>query len=394
MPSAVLTPFTGRPAESLGNRRWRKLLLPVGDVQYQGRVLKFTKDYLAGLASAFRQKAYDQTPFQIADKDNSHTNDPERFRGEITDMTVNDDGLWIEMEPTEAGDRLLRINPRLGVSARIIEGYDRSDGRSFPAAIQHVLGTLDPRIPSMGPWAAVEASNVPDVVLDLSNLQFSGEEALTMPELDAAQQAKLAKLLELPQEQIEQLVSGLQLPDLTDAEIAQLLDEDEPGSELSDEELEELLAAAEELDGQGLLDGEPALQGSSLSNADVMAIELANARAEETSRQLQVVTNELDAQRFEREKRALADAGVPPYITDLARPLLEGAGRVVNLSNGGQADAGQIMRKVITEFAKAAQMLDIGIELGSPMDEPQQHQQADAAREEIVTRFKSITGLR
>ena len=393
MPSAVLTPFTGRPAESVGNRKWRKLLLPVGDVQYQGRTLHFSPDYLSGLAQAFQQKAYDQTPFQIADRDNSHTNDPERFRGEVTEMTVDTQGLWITMEPTEAGDRLLKMNPRLGVSARIIEGYDRSDGKTFPAAIQHVLGTLDPRIPSMGPWSAVEASNMPDKVLDLSNLQFTGEEALTMPELNADQQTKLARLLDLPLDSIEALVQGVQLPELTDDEINQLLGEGEGGDDLTDEQLEELLAAAEELDGAGLLGGEPALQGSQLSNADVMAIEMANIRADETARQLAVVTNELDAQRFEREKRQLADAGVPPYITDLARPLLEGSAHVVNLSNGGQADAGQIMRKVITEFAKAAQMLDMSIEMGSPMDEPTQHAQADQARGELVGRFRSITGI-
>lgn len=395
MPGAILTPFTGRPAEQVGTRRWRKLLLPVGEVQYQGRTLHFSPDYLQGLASAFEQKAYDQTPFQIADAANSHTNDPERFRGEITDMTVDNSGLWITMEPTEAGDRLLQMNPRLGVSARIIEQYDRSDGKFFPAAIQHVLGTLDPRIPSMGPWSAVEASNTPDVVLDLSNLQFTGEDVLTMPELNAEQTAKLAKLLELPQDQIDALVNGMSLPDLTDAEIAQLLDEDGDDSQLTDAELADLLAAAQELDGQGLLEGEPVLQGSSLSNdpAASLAIELANARADENARQLSVITNELDAQRFEREKRQLADAGVPPYIADLARPLLEGGGHVVNLSNGGTADAGQIVRRVITEFAKAAQMLDLGIEMGSPMDEPAQHAHADQARGELVTRFRSITGI-
>jgi hypothetical protein len=394
MPSAILTPFTGRPAESVGNRRWRKLLLPVGDVQYQGRVLKFTKDYLKSLAEAFRAKAYDQTPFQIADRDNAHTNDPERFRGEITDMTVDNSGLWIDLEPTEQGDKLLKINPRLGVSARIIEGYDRSDGKFFPAAIQHVLGTLDPRIPSMGPWSTVEASNMPDVVVDLSNLQFTGEEALIMPELNAEQQAKLARLLDLPQESIEALVQGVQLPDLSDAEIEQLLDEGNGSDgDLSDEELNELLAAAQELDSKGLLEGEPVLTGSSLSNADQMAIELANARADETERQLSVVVSELDQQRFVKERRDLADLGVPPYITDLARPLLEGSGRVVQLSNGGQADAGQIMRRVITEFAKAAQMLDMSIEMGSAMDEPAQHQQADQARGELVGRFRTITGI-
>jgi len=64
---------------------------------------------------------------------------------------------------------VLSGNPMLGVSARIVEDYARSDGRFFPAAIQHVLGTLDPRIPDLGPGQPVEMSNHANGrVIDLS----------------------------------------------------------------------------------------------------------------------------------------------------------------------------------------------------------------------------------
>ena len=70
---------------------------------------------------------------------------------------------------------MLTANPKLGVSARIVEDYARSDGRHFPAAIQHVLGTLDPRIPGLGAWQAIEAASpVPDTVIDLSAATFAG----------------------------------------------------------------------------------------------------------------------------------------------------------------------------------------------------------------------------
>ena len=42
-------------------------MLPVGDVQYQGRTLHFTPAYIRGLADAFRERAYDQVSFQLAD---------------------------------------------------------------------------------------------------------------------------------------------------------------------------------------------------------------------------------------------------------------------------------------------------------------------------------------
>ncbi len=115
-------------------------------------------------------------PFQIAPDDNRHTNDPERFRGEILDVEVGPDGLYGTVKTTPAGEQILSENPGLGVSARIVEDYARSDGQFFSAALQHVLGTLDPRIPSLGPWQAIDASNSGELVIDLSAYQFDGAE--------------------------------------------------------------------------------------------------------------------------------------------------------------------------------------------------------------------------
>jgi hypothetical protein len=115
-----------------------------------------------------------RVPFQLADAANAHTNDPERFRGEVVDLDVSDDGLWITARLTEAGEHVLADNPMLGVSARIVEDYARSDGRHFPAAIQHVLGTLDPRIPQLGPWQVIEAANSGHRVIELTGCDWSG----------------------------------------------------------------------------------------------------------------------------------------------------------------------------------------------------------------------------
>ena len=190
MTGLVLTPFTAAEAVELGNRLWRKRLLPVGEIDYKGRTLKFTRGYLGQVVKAFQDRAYDQVPFQLADAQNTHTNDPERTRGEIAEMVVRDttactwNGLWIRLKPTDNGDKVLRENPNLGVSARIVEGYERADGKKFPAAIQHVLGTLDPRIPGLGPWQAIEAASpVPDTVLDLSASTFARRSRTQPPAL-------------------------------------------------------------------------------------------------------------------------------------------------------------------------------------------------------------------
>jgi hypothetical protein len=177
--AAVLTPFSwSGPAIELGNRVWRKKVLPVGDVQYQGRTLHFTPDYLQGLEQAFRDRAYDYVPLQLATGKNEHTNDPDRFRGTITDMRAEPDGLYITLNPTEDGERVLAENPYLGVSCRIVENYARSDGQFYKAAVQHVLATHDPRIPALGPWQATDLSNSGgQMIIDLTGSAWAGEPA-------------------------------------------------------------------------------------------------------------------------------------------------------------------------------------------------------------------------
>src|SRR6266700_594004 len=103
------------------------------------------------------------------------TNDPERTRGQILDLELGEDGLYALAEVTERGEQVLQDNPYLGVSARIVENYARSDGQFYPAAIQHVLGTLDPRIPALGSWQPTDLSNTPQMVVDLSNSIWLGE---------------------------------------------------------------------------------------------------------------------------------------------------------------------------------------------------------------------------
>jgi hypothetical protein len=446
MTSAVLTPFTSADAVELGNRLWRRQILPVGDVHYKGRVLKFTKDYLGKLARAFRDGAYAQVPFQLADHENRHTNDPERTRGEITDMEVRDDGLWVTAELSERGDALLRENPKLGVSARIVEGYDRADGKFFPAAVQHVLGTLDPRISWMGgAWQAIEAASPePESVLDLSAEQFTDlaapqgkaarkaarkaakaagdqqsdpasdpagadpEGGAVMAGLTEEQQARLDKLLALPDDVLDRLAAGgtVVSPEELAALTASGDDEEQDADALADEIAamsDEELAALEaefnaQLEDAGTAAPEPEREpvAAGLSNEAQFEINLAYAKAEETQREMAVIQARLREQDYLAEKRKLADIGVPPHITELARPVLEGIGHTVELSNGKTADAGQIMRAVLTEYARQARLLDLDVELGSPMDEPEEavRAQAETSREDVVARFKSMTGLK
>ena len=62
MPEAILTPVqTGSPVD-LSRTLFRKQILPIGTINYKGRKIAFTKEYLTDLANAFKTAAFDQVP--------------------------------------------------------------------------------------------------------------------------------------------------------------------------------------------------------------------------------------------------------------------------------------------------------------------------------------------
>lgn len=396
-PTAVLTPFLRGAAtrEAPGSKLWMKRVLPVGTIRYKGRYLHFTKDYNDSLARAFADQAYDQVPFQLADAQNTHTNDPERFRGDIVSMDSRPDGLWVRLKPTTAGEKALEENPNLGVSVRIVENYDRADGKFYPQAVQHVLGTLDPRITGLGAWQAIEASNTPRDIIDLTGEQFTGQgSGGEMPELTDSQRRNLQTLLDIPPEEFDELIKGLTSPDFgagdgqdgedgTDDDLAAIIDS------LTVEELEQLEAE---------LEAETAATAGAtgLSHEAVIAIEMANARAEQAQEAVREINRKLDQGDFTSERaRLVRDLGIPPHLVDLAQPLLQGNGHVVELSNGNKVDAGQVVRRLLSAMGEMNMLGGVGIELGSPMDEPDEaaRGQRAEARNEIVSRAKTQMGF-
>jgi hypothetical protein len=208
--------------------------------------------------------------------------------------------------------------------------------------------------------------------------------------LTADQEARLAKLLDLPDDRFDAL--------LAEPETAT---EDE--AELTEAELDALLAEVEtEITAETeTATAEPELvsAGAQLSNEAQAGIDLANARADEMSMQLARVRKQLDTAAYESERDALMRVhGIPPRITDLARTLLEGEGRTVDLANGKSADAGAIVRKVLAEIGKTVKMLDLSVELGSPLDggadaERAAADQAVAERGELVSSVRRMTGI-
>lgn len=175
---ATLTPLDFSSAEEIAPTRFRKQILKMGTIDYKGRKIVFDRPFLRKIVKAFNAGAYDQVPLVLADASNAHNMDPEKFRGEVVALELTEDGLDGIIEATPAGAKVIQSNPRLGVSARIVAGLDKSDGRRFPLAIQHVLATMDPRVTGMRPWQAVtDLSNDDEdpLIVDLSSHPYAEE---------------------------------------------------------------------------------------------------------------------------------------------------------------------------------------------------------------------------
>lgn len=356
MSEVFLTPTDGADAVELSSTLFRKKILPLGTIDYKGRKITFDEAYLADLASSYKDGAYDQVAVQMADKDNAHTLDPDRFRGEVKGVEAAADGLYATMELSAAGAEAVRANPKLGVSARIVEQYDRADGKSYPRAMQHVLMTLDPRLTGLGAWEEVALSgyDASSVVLDLTASTYEGAPTVAKTEdgtVDGLTKAEYDALMaEL----------GIDPADLEEG------DETE-GDETTDEGegVNTPAGAAEQK--------EPVV--ATLSNEDRTALDLANTEIA-TLKQLRAE----DA--FKAEKRLYVDKGVPPALVELARPVLTAPdGFTIDLSNGTDGtksvDAGAIIRQILDssvgyiELARErGHSVDFSQETGSKDDDP------------------------
>lgn len=300
---ALLAPLDRHGAVELSKTLWRKQVLPKGTIDYKGRKISFDDAYLSDLAESFRGQAFDQVAFLLAKDDNAHTMDPERFRGEVRGVEVTPQGLDVLLDLTPDASDLVRKNPKLGVSARIIEGLERADGQKFPRAIQHVLGTLDPRVTGMASWQEVALADEVSSTIDITN------EEVKVP--------------------TPAVVTDAPPPNTVDGAPTQ-------------EEIDGLEADARESEGA-------ALSGSTGTPVDVgqaTAVDLA------TQRRIESLEIELSRQRFANEMRTWVDKGVPPAIVLLAKPILElPQPPVIDLSNHGadDIDVAQVIRNMLHE---------------------------------------------
>lgn len=343
--TTLLTPVDLSAAVQAGPRVFRKQVLAKRTIDYPlpdgtTRTVAFDDAYLTDLAESYKAGAYDMVPFQLAGPDNRHNEDPRNYGGRVLGAEVTEDGLDVIVELSEDAAALVeKTGGRLGVSARIKEQLQHVDGRTFKRAIRHVLGTLDPRMTGLRPWEPIDLSRDDgDDVVDLSTFTYKGEtvaritSSLTAAELEQLESFAANAGIDLSVEYDDEPDLGSDEGDepehfagddaqdeLDDHEGDEDTDDESTGVDDTVDNVEPL--TDEELD--ALLDAE--IASLSLSNDDDTddTLDLASGMVADADDETQVHRRSAATARYELARERYGKAGVPPYLLDLARPILE-----------------------------------------------------------------------
>lgn len=324
---------------------WKEILTET-TIDYKGEQITFDDEYLKDLATAFADGAYDQTPFLLANKDNEHTMDPERFRGNVKELKVGgpsgEPGLWGKIQfPSKEAAQAVIDNPDLGVSARIKEDVRKADGRNYKRAMVHVLGTLDPVVTGMSPWRQVELSesDSDSVIVDLTGSEFQKGKKMGSS-IKSTDKVEDFDFSETSDEELLAL--------LADAEPE---DDDDDDEEDSDDESEDDDDDEEEVE---------------LSVSTRRAIDLANARSAAADEKANDALRRAAKAEWAAERGALLKAGVSPADIDLCEPILNRPNpMVIDLSNtdgkGVVLDVAKIVRQLLKNHEGD---VDLSVEAG------------------------------
>jgi hypothetical protein len=343
---------------------FRKKMLDVGEINYQGKRYLYDADYHQRLSDAFKAGTFPMVPFLLdgphrhgVQADDGSLYDPDRMRGELVDLEFDPDG---EDGPgtygtvkfhTRKAAKLVRRAPKLAVSLSMVPDVVRADGRRAKWAVRHALATFDPHVAVSGGWKAVSLSpnDEPQRVVDLS--------AATIREIRMPKTKNKAKAVDFDNDDLavvtdEEIEAALAeaLAGLTPQELGQLNADTSDDSDDDDDGD----------DGDGL-DEQPT---SADNAADDPRIELAYANASVARSESAQLRRDLAASRWEKEADDLISDGVPPAIVELAAADLSVPGSsAVELAAGDGTDA--LVHARATIRALLEQMRDT-VDLSAP----------------------------
>lgn len=366
-----------------GGRSFWKQILPSKQIKYTSkgktRTLDFTDDkYLRGLVLAHEENAVGQTPFSLADADNKHTMDPERVRGVTTKLAVWDDvpddvkaqfdgkyteedlaGLWGQIDfPTDEAALSVLNNPALPVSARIREDVENgTTHKKYDAAIVHVLGTTDPKITGMAPWAETAdlSEYASDDLIDLSNQSYSEDTVGAATTLDFSTLTAEDAVAEIDKLTDEDVLGGK----ITEADIEAM---DDPTVDHFVEKFGHLLEDETQTDPKVKPTIDP--KETELSADAQKTIDLANATATQANERARRAEQRVAAAEWKAERTGYEADGIPPHVLDTAEVILSRADDlVIDLSESGadDIDVSGIIRTLVEGYKGT---VDLSVENG------------------------------
>jgi hypothetical protein len=164
--------------------------------------------------------------------------------------------------------------------------------------------TLDPRIPALGAWQPVEMSNAPAVVIDLSQASWDGDDALAS----------------LSDRELDDLMDAL---DEADAEDYRALPGGDGEDDLTDDELADLMQAAEadaEDGAEGQVDGGSTALDYLREFNDVFENNIALQQAREAARADADLADLLRPPKTDEDRVARAISRIQAGVFDTPRP--------------------------------------------------------------------------
>jgi hypothetical protein len=326
--------------KATGRTYYRKQILPEGKFDYKGTELDLGPQKLQTYVNSFKEGAFDEVPFQFGGSESEHNNDPMRRGGTLAHMEhVPGKGVfgYFDFSKDPASAEYVEKYPRFGVSPRIELGIKRADGKSFEGAIQHVCGTLVPRINGMDPWEKVELSNganTEDEVINLSAGVFDlDKDEVIDPGFDFVNDRPVGetKMPELSQEQLDAL-----------------------NSYMEERKLIEDLAK----DPVVLSLGEPK---ETVVTPPVAPVDTEARTAIENMRR------DLAREKWEAKKEVLLSQGVPPAAIAMAEPvMLQPEDNAIELSSGGKTTDKERMLGLLDSMKGTVDLsTEVGHQVGS-----------------------------
>lgn len=374
----IFTPFDLSDAVKAGRRRFWKQVLPVTKIDYKGMKVDFDPKFHMDLTQAFADKAFDQVPVVFADGNNAHNMDPRNFGGDVLKMEyrgpAKEQGTWALIEADKDAAKAINKNPSLGVSARIRQMVEKADGRKFDRAIEHLCLTMNPRVTGMSPWQAVDLSEEDtdeNEVVDLTAFNYTEGSDMARSTSTKAKTSRKGGKIDLSNLSDDEFQNLLDL-----AEAALVDDEDLDEDDLDDEDETEVedtstaprprrkrsktkITVEKDSEDDGDVDDED-------DEDEDEAVNLTDADRQ-TLGHVRKMRLDLAEREWAAERTAFIRDGVPPFLLDLAEPVLSLPDSVtIDLSEGEDPlDATDTIRKMLQGVRG---IVDLTGEIGHQID--------------------------